>query len=544
MSSVLQSVEVEQHPYSMKAPRFLLPFDVSAIERIRTDVLVVGSGVAGLRAAIEAHECGVKAVIVTKSRVTESNSYYAQGGIAGAVGKEDSIESHIKDTLRTGCGLSEENIVRLVVSEGIERIYETMRWGMKYDLHNGQVALGREGGHTANRILHAGDETGKWLEKTLIRRVRDTGIKIIENAFLVDLIVEGKQCRGAIFMDQSGQLFAVVAGATVLATGGAGQIFRETTNPPIATGDGIAAAYRAGAVLRDMEFIQFHPTALYIAGAPRTLISEAVRGAGAVIRDRSGGAFMKEYDPMGDLAPRDVVSLAILKQMVKTGDTQVYLDLRPIGSRSKIRRSFPHLSRLCKMYGLNIEKDLIPVRPAAHYTIGGIATDEHGGTSSQSLFAAGECASHGLHGANRLASNSLLECLVFGKRAGHRAASDSRNYKLKNPTTSYSGRQARPIGFDLQDVSNSLKSTMWRNVGPERSRESLEDALSRIIFWGNYIFKHSIPDRGLLELVNMNILSYTVASSALGRKESRGCHYRSDYPHLSNKLLIHTLICR
>jgi L-aspartate oxidase len=508
-------------------PRFLVPFDLAKLPVLDTDVLVLGSGLAALRAAIEASRTR-RVLVVTKKARTESNSFYAQGGIAAAIGDHDTPESHVEDTLQVGCGLSDPGVVEVVVREGAERVRELIDWGAPFDRDGRKLSFGREGGHSTNRILHRGDGTGAMLTRTLLKRVSS---RFLEDGFAVDLVTRRGACWGAIVLHPRKGLSWVRARRTILATGGVGQIFRETTNPSVATGDGIAMAYRAGAELMDMEFMQFHPTTLYLAGASRALISEALRGAGAVLRDRNGRAFMKDFHPMADLAPRDVVSRSILRHMMATHDTQVYLDARRVKS---LPRRFPCLMRLCRQFGLDPQAGLIPVRPAAHYTIGGVRADAWGRTSIRNLFACGECAAAAFHGANRLASNSLLECLVFGKRAGAAAAQEAHD-----PVPEFPLAPHRPAGhgadLDIADIRNSLRSVMWRNVGIERVGARLAETEEIIQFWGRYVMDKLFDDQLGWETQNLLTIARLVTASALAREESRGVHFRTDHPDTDPK---------
>lgn len=510
------SVEI---PYQIK--RNLVPFDLQ-IPKKETDVLVIGSGVAGLRAAIECSKKH-KVVIVTKSKKAESNSLYAQGGVAAAIFKDDSVSKHTSDTLRVGGELSEKNLVENFVKEGVERAKELLIWGARFD-----ERPAREGGHSLARILHRGDETGQEIQRVLLEMVN---CHILENTFTVDLIVRDRRCYGAILADNEGKIFSMVAKKTILASGGLGQVYRETTNPAVATGDGIAVAFRSGVTVQDMEFVQFHPTALYIAGASRALISEAVRGAGAVLRDKSGRAFMKDYDPVAELAPRDKVSRSILEHMIKTDDTQVYLDVRHISA--VIKRNFPALYSICNKFNINPAVELIPVRPAAHYMIGGIKTDEYGRTDCENLYACGECASTGVHGANRLGSNSLLECLVFANRVAEDACSKMKDIKL--PDIRVKGETESVRELDLEDIKNSLKSLMWRNAGIIRDKEGLEEAIEKLLFWSRYSLDKNFDNKGAWELQNMLINSLLICTFALERTESRGVHFRKDFPLTDKK---------
>src|SRR3954452_15703833 len=397
--------------------RYLVGFDPQDLPHHFTDVLVIGGGLAGLRVALGVPEPN-RVLVVTKDEVRESNSAYAQGGIAGVLDPEDHFDDHIADTLAAGKGLCDPDVVAMVVHEAPARINELIAWGTHFDTVNGQVALTREGGHSHARIVHAlGDATGREVMRAVIARAREApNVRIWQNSFTVDLLVHEGRCRGALVWDRRRGPSLVWARAVVLATGGAGQLFRETTNPAIATGDGQALAFRAGAQLRDMELMQFHPTVLYIAGSSRHLLTEALRGEGAYLRDRNRHRFLPDYHPLAQLAPRDDVSRAIVAQMARTQHPSVYLDLSHLDA-AYIRRRFPGTDRLCRGFDLDITRDPIPVRPGAHYMIGGLTVDTEGRTPLPGLWAAGEVTSSGLHVANRLASNCLLEGLVYGAPA-------------------------------------------------------------------------------------------------------------------------------
>ncbi len=508
-------------------PRYLVPFELEKLPVLDTDVLIVGSGLAALRAAIEASRSR-RVLVVTKREKTEANSFYAQGGVAAAIGDHDSPEGHIRDTMRVGCRLADPAVVELVVREGAERVRELLEWGVPFERSGKSLSFAREGGHSVARILHRGDETGAMLERELLGRVPG---RILENGFVVDLVTHRKACWGAVVSHPKRGLLWARARRTVLATGGAGQVFRETTNPGVATGDGMAMACRAGAELMNMEFMQFHPTTLYLAGADRTLISEALRGAGAALRDRAGRAFMKDYHPMAELAPRDVVSRSMLRHMLKTRDTEVFLDARSVPD---LPRRFPGLVKTCRKFGLDPLRDLIPVRPAAHYMVGGVRADVWGRTSVPNLFACGECASTGFHGANRLASNSLLECLVFGKRAGaaaaHEAGAGVPRFSLRAPARPPHGEE-----LDLSDIRNSLSSVMWRHVGIERDAAGLRRAIDAINLWSGYVMDRAFDGPEGWELQNMVILGRLMAEAALRRAESRGVHFRGDFPGANDR---------
>jgi L-aspartate oxidase len=510
-------------------PRTLVPFDLRSLPVIDTDVLIIGSGSAALRAALAAARHRRSVLVVTKKRSMDCNSFYAQGGIAAAIADHDSPESHILDTLKVGCGLSDPAMVEIVVREGAERVRELLDWGAPFDRDGGRrLSFGLEGGHSIARVLHRGDETGAMLERELLKHVKS---RIIEDCYALDLVTSDGVCWGAVVSHPKKGLQWIRARRTILATGGLGQVYRETTNPSVATGDGVAMAFRAGAELMDMEFMQFHPTTLYLAGASRALISEAVRGAGAKLRDRKGRQFMKDYHANAELAPRDIVSRSILRHMLATNDTQVYLDVRSI---KNLPKHFPQLVRLCKTFGLDPKNGLIPVRPAAHYMIGGVRTDAWGRTSIPNLFAAGECAAAGFHGANRLASNSLLECLVFGHRAGTVAAQEAitavPDIGFRSPK-----RGGKHAELDVEDIRNSLRSVMWRNVGIEREADGLHYAMDSISFWSGYVLDAEFDEPGGWELQNMLQLGGLMAWAALKRRESRGVHYRHDFSRTDDK---------
>ena len=496
------------------------------------DFLVIGSGVAGLRAAIELAPHGT-VLIATKDVPTESSTEYAQGGIAVAMSDEDEVGIHLEDTLKAGDGLCKESAVKILVEEGPWRISELISWGAEFDREGTRLAFTREAAHSKNRVLHAhGDSTGKELERVLITKVRTyQSVKKYPFAFTVDLMVSDGACFGA-YMVKDGEIIHLFAKATILATGGAGQIYERTTNPAVATGDGMAIAFRAGAVLEDMEFVQFHPTSLYMPGAPHFLLSEAMRGEGAILKNIHGEPFMKNYNPSAELAPRDVVSRAIISEMVRTKSSHVYLDLTHL-DREFVKKRFPRINLTCRLYDIDIAEDLIPVSPAAHYTMGGIKTDLYGATSIEGLYAAGEVACTGVHGANRLASNSLLEGLVFGARAGI-AASQHRS-KAPRPGSSVEGLYHTPSTFPrfsssfLDGMRTSLKRLMWGKVGIIRCAESLsiaEDCLSQ---WEPEVSEVSVT-REEQELRNMLTVSRLITEAAFARKGSVGAHYRSDFP--------------
>ncbi len=505
----------------------------------KTDFLIIGSGVAGLRAAIELAPYG-EVIVVTKDRPAESSTEYAQGGIAVALSDEDEVGIHYEDTLRAGDGLCNEEAVKILVGEGPERIKELISWGAEFDKEGLKLDFTMEAAHTRKRVLHAhGDATGKELERVLLNKVRTfSSIEKYPYAFTKDLIIHDGECYGAYVL-AGGQMVALVARATVLTTGGAGQIFARTTNPAVSTGDGMAIAFRAGAVLADLEFIQFHPTVLYAPSAPQFLLSEAMRGEGALLRNINGELFMKEYHPDAELAPRDVVSRAIISQMVRTNSNHVYLDLTHLDSNF-VKHRFPRIYSTCLQYDVDITKELIPVSPAAHYIMGGVKTDINGATSIKGLFAAGEVACTGVHGANRLASNSLLEGLVYGARAG----ASAREYGLKTRideinieafdfknNSQYTERHSGNITrFDIEEIRHSLRKLMWERVGIIRCADSLSEAGKNLEKW-SFILEAGFDTRRELELQNMIQLAILINLAAMVRKNSVGAHYRSDIPY-------------
>jgi L-aspartate oxidase len=518
--------------------RYLVNIDSISTPQLFTDCVVVGAGIAGLRAAIEAANC-CNVTIVCKNALQDSNTWAAQGGIASVVDKADTFESHVADTLNAGCGISDKEITELVVRQGPELIEQLLRWGTDFDLIDGHIAATLEGGHSHPRIAHAhGDETGRVVAEALIRKARhNTNVRLIEHFYAIDLLNnEDGECVGIIGHNSRGGLQIIWATNTILATGGAGQLYRETTNPEVATGDGVAMAYRAGAVLRDLEFMQFHPTTLYVAGASRALITETVRGEGAVLLDNKGRRFMKQYHESAELAPRDIVSRAILAQMLKTNSTHVYLDLRHF-DKAHFAKRFPLINELCESFDLHVSRDLIPVRPSAHYMIGGAKTDASGKTSIRNLYACGEVASSGLHGANRLGSNSLLEGLVFGKTAGQSICNCKQPdvAQLKHPPIKYEVPHSDRSRLDTADVRNSLRALMWRNVGITRKARPLIEAQEIIRFWQRYVMDKIFDSPEGWQCQNMLTVSLLMAHTAQMRQESRGVHFRSDFPDTNDK---------
>ncbi len=511
--------------------RYLVPFHPKSIPHYFTDVLVIGSGLAGLRAALGIPR-ELSVLVLSKGDIKQSNSTYAQGGIAGVLSPDDRAEDHVADTLVAGGGLCDREIVEQVVHESSERIGELISWGTNFDREGVRLALTREGGHGRNRVAHAhGDSTGKEIMRAMIQQARRRpNIQIWEHTFSLDLLTHEGACRGAIVWNPNHGKTLIWAKQTILATGGAGQVYRETTNPDVATGDGLALAFRAGAEIRDLEFIQFHPTMLYIAGSGRHLITEAMRGEGAHLVDRYGHRFMPEYDDRAELAPRDIVSGAIVSQMEKTKYPNVFLDLSHLDPERVLSR-FPGIAALCRDFDIDITCDRIPVRPGVHYMVGGVTVDQNGATTVPGLWAAGEVASTGLHGANRLASNSLLEALVFGARVARGASEKASETDDSFHALALENGPVDPAHepLDLADIRNSLKSLMWRNVGVRRDADGLGEALEMINHWCRYVHARQYPDPAGWELQNMLCISRLMIQAALAREETRGCHIRNDF---------------
>lgn len=533
---------------ALEPRRWLIPFRSNLLPQMFCDTLVIGSGVAGLRVGIGAAESG-DTIVLAKDDLEVSCTSLAQGGIAAVTAADDSIEQHIADTLTAGFGLCEEAAVRQLIEGGPAEIDRLIKWGMRVDRgEDGCPQLGLEGGHSRPRILHSdGDATGRELLRTLLKKAQSCKrLRLFDRCHALDILTvpvsgrgaSGTRAAGAITWHPRYGLQIIWARATVLASGGAGQVYRETSNPTVATGDAIALGYRAGAWLADLEFVQFHPTALYIAGAPRHLISEAVRGEGALLIDSHGDRFMPARHPMADLAPRDFVSRGIVEHLAATGGSHVFLDARKTGGRFASR--FPSLGRMLAGYGIDPAHDLIPVHPAAHFTIGGAWTDLDGRTSIAGLYACGEAAANGLHGANRLASNSLLEGLVFGARVAAATAGD----ELADPVPIHmegAVRARQGAELDLSDIRSSLRSTMWRNVGILREGSRLSEVLSMFDFWSRYSLDAVFDHPSGWDVQNMLMAGALITRAALHRTESRGVHSRTDYPLLDPCLACHLL---
>ena len=504
------------------------------------DYVIVGSGIAGLYAALLAREHG-SVLVLTKSSIDECNTRYAQGGIAAPIGPEDSPELHLQDTLKAGAGLVNEEAARILTSEAADRIADLVRFGVPFDTVNGEVALGREGAHSRARVLHAGgDSTGQHIELTLSGLARLSRVTILEHCLARRIKVQDGAVQGLEALDartETPEEFA--CRFLILASGGCGQLYKVTTNPQVATGDGVALGYRAGAEVMDMEFIQFHPTALRLPGVPAFLISEAARGEGGLLRDESGRRFMPEYHPQAELAPRDVVARAIVTEMARSGSDRVYLDVTHLPPE-KVSSRFPQIYRFCLEHGLDITREPIPVSPAAHYMMGGVRTNTWGETNLAGLYACGETACMGLHGANRLASNSLLETVVFAKRVVQRT--------LDSPgTPAPAAPDARPLpGAALAEAPRpdrtALQALMWEKVGIVRDGPVLGEAARLLAAW-----EAALPaarDLPSCELANLTLLGRLVTEAALQREESRGAHYRRDFPEPRPEWLRHIVFRR
>lgn len=517
----------------MTPNRYLVSFDTRRVYHQFTDILIIGAGIAGIRAALEIPS-DLNVLVLNKDRLDESNSSYAQGGIAGVMSPEDKFENHIEDTHVAGAGLCDPEVVEMVIREAPQQISDLIRFGVKFDLEGGELALTREGGHSHRRIVHAlGDATGFEVMRALIAKAKQSpNIDLRGGKFTLDLLTHEGRCVGAVVWKEGVGVTLVWARQVILASGGCGMVYRETTNPPVATGDGMAAAWRAGAELRDMEFMQFHPTVLYVAGSARSLISEAVRGEGAYLRDVNGDRFMLNEDPRHELAPRDIVSQAIFRCMERTQHPNVYLDLSHLNP-ARVSERFPGISKVCKSFGLDITKDLIPVRPGAHYMIGGVTVDMQGRTTLAGLWAAGEVTSSGLHGANRLASNSLIEGLVYGSLCARGASAEARTLAgdLRALPLNYRvPRLAVGEELDVTDLTNSLRSLMVRNMGIVRDRRRMSEAKRDVEFWCRYVLTREFDARPGWELQNLLTVARLMIDAALEREESRGTHFRSDFP--------------
>ncbi|MDD5037820.1 MAG: L-aspartate oxidase [Dehalococcoidales bacterium] len=509
------------------------------------DYIIIGSGIAGLYTALLAKEHG-SVLVITKGNIEDCNTKYAQGGIAAAIGRDDSPDLHFKDTIAAGDGLSDEEAVRILVNEAPARITDLVNFGVPFDTVNGEIALAREAAHSVPRILHAGgDATGEHIELTLSKRVLSSKIPVLENSLAIEILVEKSAVRGVRVMDcRTASIEEFECRFLILATGGAGQLFKFTTNPEVATGDGVALAFNAGAEIIDMEFYQFHPTALRLPGVAPFLISEAVRGEGGVLRNIEGYRFMPDYTPDGDLATRDIVARSIVYEIAKTSSDKVFIDITHL-SPNVITARFPHIYRFCLDHGLDITQTMIPVAPAAHYMMGGVKTNSWGETSISGLFACGETACSSIHGANRLASNSLLGAVVFSKKIIERTSD-----KLKEgaPSTSqrvevhYSLNQRSRLKAVTPLSLSGLQQLHWEKVGIIRNKEGLTQAADTLATW--QMAAPQPTDRPSHELSNLVLTGRLVTEAALLREESRGAHFRTDFPESSPQWQRHIVLTK
>jgi L-aspartate oxidase len=515
--------------------RYIVDSSMPQLEPTDTDVTVIGTGIAGLFTALEVAKYA-DVCLICKRELTASNTNFAQGGIAAAIAEGDSPELHLNDTLMAGAGLNSRKAVEVLVHEGPDMIEDLIRLGTEFDLEEDHLALTKEGAHSRNRILHAnGDATGAEIVRALSVHVRShPRIHMLEHTFAIDLVTDSYgHCRGVLVLTKDQKLQLIRSKATVLATGGAGQMYRYTTNPDVATADGIGMAFRAGAVVKDLEFVQFHPTSLCYPGAPRFLISEAVRGEGAVLRNIHGKRFMDDYHELAELAPRDIVSRAIVSEMEKTSSPHVYLDITH-ENPEKVKSRFPTIYEYCLEYGLDITTDWIPVAPAAHYMMGGVDTDLHGETSVPRLFACGEVSSTGVHGANRLASNSLSEALVFGKRIAKRI---QERYMDRNTEPIPIPRIPEQFPYTLGRITEEklqIQKVMVRYVGLKRSKDTLHRALAELGRLTPLLY-HGFRKTSEFECVNLLTTAWLTAQAAMNREESRGGHFRSDFPERNDE---------
>ncbi|MFD2332494.1 L-aspartate oxidase [Cohnella sp. GCM10020058] len=508
-------------------PRYIVDFDPAELETVQTDMIIIGAGIAGLFTALQAAK-DRRVLMITKKSLFDSNTRYAQGGIAAVISEDDSPEFHRQDTLIAGAGLCDPGAVDVLVHEGPDCVQELIEYGTHFDEEDGHLALTKEGAHSQRRILHAnGDATGYEIVRALADKVQSVpDIEVWDDHFVLDLLTEEGECVGALVLKPDGSRVIVRGAATILCSGGTGQLYRYTTNPEVATGDGIAMAYRAGAVIRDMEFNQFHPTSLCYPGAPRFLISEAVRGEGAVLRNIRGERFMDKYHPQLELAPRDIVARAIVSEMELTKSTYVYIDITH-EAPDLIKHRFPNIYEFCLNYGLDMTTDWIPVAPAAHYMMGGVRTDMNGESSIPRLFACGEVSSTGVHGANRLASNSLSEAIVFGRRIVERIRSLP-PLAIEARTGYASERIGAPAG-KMAERRLKLQKLMVRFAGLRREAHGLTKGLEELRRQSP-LYQTEMTTREEFEYANLLTCATLMMEAALMREESRGAHYREDFP--------------
>jgi len=507
-----------------------------------TDFVVIGAGVAGLRAAIELASAG-RVLVLAKKEVTDSNTQYAQGGIAAALSDEDEVSLHLQDTLIAGDGLCNPDAVKTLVEEGPERIEELIAWGTQFDRSGTKLVFGREGAHSRNRILHAqGDSTGREILRALYAKAQTLKhISVREFEFSTALETDAGRVTAVSLIAENGLPQEISCSAVLLATGGMGQLYRNTTNPEVATGDGVAMGFRAGAEISDMEFIQFHPTALYLKKAPRFLLSEALRGEGAYLRNIEMDRFMAKYHPLAELAPRDVVARAIMHEMEVSHakDAYVYLDLTHLKA-GQVQRRFPRIYATCLQFNVDITEDLIPIRPAAHYSMGGVRTDLNARTNLAGLYAAGEAAATGVHGANRLASNSLLEGLVYGARAGKAMREELQQPRKPVRTPPRAASQNGPVDAGVEEFIGQIQDIMWKDAGIVRTRAGMTSAIKTLEGLAPRVAHPRT--RRTWEAANLHQAGLLVVRAALAREESRGAHYRTDYPmHDDKKFLKHSV---
>ncbi|MEI6064304.1 MAG: L-aspartate oxidase [Pseudanabaena sp. ELA748] len=510
----------------------------------RFDALIIGSGAAGLYTALRLTDLAPnwRIGLVTKDDLSISASDWAQGGIAAVTDKNDTPQFHGRDTLLAGVGLCEADAVDVLVNAAPRQIQNLIALGVDFDRdQDGNLALTLEAAHSKRRVLHSADTTGRALVSKLADAVLQSDqIQVLSQTLVLDLCMEQGRCQGVFYLDRQQEIGCFVSPVVVLATGGGAQVFSQNTNPHSSTGDGVAIAWRAGAIVRDLEFVQFHPTALAVANAPRFLISEAVRGEGAYLIDHQGDRFVFQYHDKGELAPRDVVSRAIFTHLQKTKEPTVFLDLHPI-PQERIAYRFPNIIKICQQWQIDIFSTPIPVTPAAHYCMGGIVVDSHGATSIEGLYAVGETASTGVHGANRLASNSLLECFVFGERLAEKVCSQH-NQIVENPTATYPELPQSHNLETIQNIKSAIQNLSWQAAGICRVEADLENAIAQITAWQDDLKQLAETSRLWIETRNLADYAYLLVRSALFRTESRGAHYRADFPDTDPNWQFHTVI--